>query len=45
MSYAGDVTPEQAWETLSADPDAVLVDCRTQAEWAFVGVPELGAIG
>ncbi|GAB2661462.1 rhodanese-like domain-containing protein [Gordonia jinhuaensis] len=45
MSYAGDVTPEQAWETLSTDPDAVLVDCRTQAEWAFVGVPELGAIG
>lgn len=45
MSYAGDVTPRQAWELLKADEDAVLVDVRTQAEWAFVGVPELTELG
>lgn len=38
--YAGDVTPQQAWELLH-DTDAVLVDVRTDAEWRFVGVPAL----
>ena len=45
VSYAGDITPEQAWEMLEAHPDAVLVDCRTEAEWRFVGVPDLSALG
>ncbi|MFV0253557.1 MAG: rhodanese-like domain-containing protein [Beutenbergiaceae bacterium] len=45
MSYAGDLTPSQAWELLQAQPDAVLVDVRTQAEWTFVGVPDLSQIG
>lgn len=45
MSYAGDLTPQQAWEKLESDPAAVLVDCRTQAEWTFVGVPDLETIG
>lgn len=39
--YAGDITPEQAWKLLADDPAAVLVDCRTEAEWRFVGVPDL----
>ena len=26
MSYAGDITPQQAWELLQENPDAVLVD-------------------
>jgi rhodanese-related sulfurtransferase len=39
--YAGDITPEQAWKLLAEDPAAVLVDCRTEAEWRFVGVPDL----
>lgn len=43
--YAGDVTPEEAWETLRRDRDAVLVDVRTQAEWVFVGVPDLSEAG
>ena len=40
MSYAGDITPEEAWKLLADDPDAVLVDCRTEAEWRFVGVAD-----
>ncbi|WP_197383531.1 rhodanese-like domain-containing protein [Mycolicibacterium mengxianglii] len=45
MSYAGDITPEEAWKILSDNPDAVLVDCRTDAEWKFVGVPDLSGLG
>lgn len=45
MSYAGDVTPEQAWTALRDEPGAVLVDVRTRAEWSYVGLPDLGAIG
>ena len=45
MTYAGDLSPQQAWEALETDPRAVLVDVRTQAEWAFVGVPDLTALG
>jgi len=44
VSYAGDVTPEQAWKVLSDNPEAVLVDCRTDAEWRFVGVPDLSPL-
>jgi rhodanese-related sulfurtransferase len=44
-AYAGDVTPTQAWEILEKEPKAVLVDVRTQAEWGYVGIPDLGTIG
>ncbi len=40
VGYAGDLTPRQAWELLAADPEAVLVDVRTCAEWVYVGVPD-----
>ena len=40
MSYAGDVTPEAAWELITTTPDAVLVDVRTQDEWRTIGVPD-----
>lgn len=30
---------------LGQDPDAVLVDVRTAAEWNFVGVPDLEPVG
>ncbi|HET7800804.1 MAG TPA: rhodanese-like domain-containing protein [Humibacillus xanthopallidus] len=45
MSYAGDVTPAEAWEALSDDPAAVLVDVRTAAEWSYVGLPDLRGLG
>lgn len=45
VGYAGDLTPEQAWQMLESDPDAVLVDVRTTAEWQFVGVPDTTALG
>ncbi|HET8880387.1 MAG TPA: rhodanese-like domain-containing protein [Arthrobacter sp.] len=43
MSYAGDLTPRQAWARLEAG--AVLVDVRTEAEWAQIGVPVTAAAG
>lgn len=43
--YAGEVTPQEAWEYLSVDANAQLVDVRTQAEWAFVGVPDVSPLG
>ena len=45
MSYAGDITPVRAWAMLVDDPEAVLVDCRTEAEWRFVDVPDLSELG
>lgn len=44
-NYAGDVTPAEAWRVLRENPDAVLVDVRTRAEWSFVGLPDLAAAG
>ena len=41
--YAGDVSPEEAFELLCGDASAALVDVRTQAEWSFVGVADLAA--
>ncbi|MHB1490935.1 MAG: rhodanese-like domain-containing protein [Cellulomonas sp.] len=43
--YTGDLTPQQAWDLLAADPDAVLVDVRTEAEWRYVGVPDVTPLG
>lgn len=40
-----DVPPRQVWEALISNPDAVLCDCRTNAEWNFVGLPELTDAG
>ena len=45
MSYAGDITPQESWKILSDNPDAVLVDVRTEAEWNWVGVPDLSGLG
>jgi rhodanese-related sulfurtransferase len=44
-SYAGDVTPTQAWAALKTDDKATLVDVRTEAEWTFVGIGDLSSLG
>ena len=44
-TYAGDLTPAQAWDLLTGDERAVLVDVRTAAEWRFVGVPDVAPLG
>ncbi len=40
-----DVSATQTWKRLEADQRAVLVDVRTRAEWAFVGIPDLSGLG
>ena len=44
-TYAGDISATDAWKILEAETDAVLVDVRTDAEWAYVGLPDLAGIG
>ena len=39
MPYAGDITPQESWTLLSENPDAVLVDVRTDAEWKKLLTP------
>lgn len=36
---------QAAWDLLRDDPTATLLDVRTQAEWTFVGVPNLQSLG
>jgi rhodanese-related sulfurtransferase len=36
---------EETWTRLSQDQGSVLVDVRTSAEWAYVGLPDLTSIG
>ena len=43
--YAGDLPATEAFQMLADDPASVLIDVRTQAEWSFVGAPDLGSIG
>ncbi len=40
-----DVSVADTWDRLKSDSRAVLVDVRTNAEWAFVGIPDLSALG
>ena len=45
MSYAGDLSPQEAFDLLKEHQDAVLVDVRTRAEWSYVGIPDLAGLG
>ncbi len=40
-----DVLVDETWTRLAGDPNSVLIDVRTRAEWAFVGLPDLSSIG
>lgn len=44
-SIIDEVDPTEAYDLLVSDPDSILVDVRTKAEWAFVGLPDLSALG
>ncbi len=44
MSYTGDLSPSESYELLADDQAAVLVDCRTRAEWSYVGAPDLTSL-
>lgn len=39
-----EMSARDVWNALRAEPSAVLVDVRTQPEWAFSGKPDLGGI-
>lgn len=40
-----DVPVGDVWARLNDDTGSILIDVRTRAEWAFVGLPDLTAIG
>jgi rhodanese-related sulfurtransferase len=39
--YRGDLTPSDAFDRIKKNPNAVLIDVRTQPEWTFVGLPQI----
>src|SRR5665811_2025482 len=39
------VDVEATWQGLASRPGSQLIDVRTRAEWAYVGIPDLGPIG
>jgi len=41
LDYAGDISPNDAWDMLKNQENCSLLDCRSIAEWQFVGVPDL----
>jgi rhodanese-related sulfurtransferase len=43
-AYRADVPSAEVWRLLAKEPDSVLVDVRSRAEWTFVGIPDLSAI-
>ncbi len=45
MPGVPDISPRATWQELAQDKDAMLVDCRTDAEWNFVGLPDLSDLG
>ena len=45
MTDVPEVSPAEAWQALNEDPRAMLIDVRTDAEWIYVGMPDLSATG
>lgn len=41
LSYAGALSPDEAWELLTREPQTKLIDVRTRAELDWVGRPTL----
>lgn len=38
-----EMSPAETYDALLKTDDAILIDVRTKAEWAFVGIPDLSA--
>jgi rhodanese-related sulfurtransferase len=45
VGYAGDLLAADAYDLLAKDVASALIDVRTQAEWAYVGAPDLQSLG
>ena len=43
--YAGDKTPQETWDLLAENPNAQMIDVRTDAEFVYVGSPDLSSLG
>jgi len=43
-AFAGDVTAQAAWDELGQNPDAILIDVRSDGEWTQQGVPDLSSV-
>jgi rhodanese-related sulfurtransferase len=43
--YAGDLLAIDAFTLLQGDARSVLIDVRTQAEWTYVGAPDIRTLG
>jgi rhodanese-related sulfurtransferase len=44
FSYAGDLSPTETWDLLKNESGAVMIDVRTDAEFSYVGVPDLSSL-
>jgi rhodanese-related sulfurtransferase len=44
QASVSEVSPANAWAALKVSPDTMLVDVRTQAEWSYVGLPDLSQL-
>lgn len=45
QGYVESLASSEAYALLQTNPEAQLVDVRTRAEWSFVGLPDLDALG
>jgi rhodanese-related sulfurtransferase len=43
--YAGDLSPKETWDLFVKERTGQLIDVRSEPEWNFVGVPDLGHEG
>lgn len=45
LPCAGEVDPAEAWQRLTVEPTAMLVDVRTRIELMLIGSPDLSSLG
>jgi rhodanese-related sulfurtransferase len=45
VGYAADMLATDAYALLAGEASSFLIDVRTQAEWAYVGTPDLASLG